>query len=89
MDKTPDLGILAPESPWDYFDSLHTMIEASEEKRKAMQLAKTINAFPSVGAAYFASRPIEDQTCSICKNQYQHLLPLPADKAHPICITSP
>lgn len=81
MDTTPDLGVLAPEIPWDYPTPLHTMIEASEEKRKAIQLAKKINAFPEVGAAYFANRPIEDQTCSICKNQYQHLPPLPADKA--------
>lgn len=81
MDTTPDLGVLAPESPWDYPTPLHTMIEASEGKRKAMQLAKKINAFPEIGAAYLASRPIEDQTCSICKNRYQHLPPLPADNA--------
>lgn len=81
MDTSPDLGVLTPESLWDYSTPLHTMIEASEEKRKAMQLAKRINAFPEQEAAYFTGRPIEDQTCSICKNRYQQLRPLPADEA--------
>lgn len=81
MDSTPDLGVLTPESPWDYSTPLHTMIEASEEKRKAMQLAKKINAFPEVEAAYFTSCYIEDQTCSICRNRYQHLPPLHVDMA--------
>lgn len=55
------------------------MIEASEAKRKAMQIVKKMNASPEVGAAYFASRLNEDQTCSIRKNRYEHLPPLPAD----------
>lgn len=81
MDTIPDLGLLAPEeSPWDYSTPLCTMINASDKKRKAMWLAKTINSFPKVETEYFAARPIEDQTCSVCKIRYQHLPPLPADK---------
>lgn len=80
MDTIPDLGLLAAEeSPWDYSTPLCTMINASDKKRKAMRLAKTINSFPKVQTEYFAARPIEDQTCSVCKIRYQHLPPLPAD----------
>lgn len=81
MDTNPDLGVLAPEIPCDYSTPLHTITETSEEKRKGMQLIKKINSFPRVGALYFASRPIDDQTCLICKNRYQRIPPLSAKKA--------
>lgn len=83
MDTIPNLVLLAlEESPWDYSTPLYTMINASDKKRKAMRLAKTINSFPKVETEYFAARPMEDQTCSICKIRYQHLPPRPADKAN-------
>lgn len=81
MDTNPDLGVLAPDSPCDYSTPLHTIIEASEEKRKGIQLTKMINSFPRVGAPYFASRPIDYQTCLICENRYQRIPPLSAENA--------
>lgn len=71
MDTIPNFVLLAlEESPWDYSTPLYTMINASDKKRKAMRLAKTINSFPKVETEYFAARLMEDQTFSICKIRY-------------------